>query len=168
MKEIVGDYWKEAPDYKALVCTTNCVVKNYNQLVMGAGIAKDFKERFGYLPELWGYYQKDHNARMKSKYAAHVFATKHIHKETSREPIVEFIYNGWLIAFPTKLDWKNPSIYKLIECSAQQLLTVSNALNIDSVLMTRPGCGNGGLQWPKVKEILDEILDDRFVVINKE
>lgn len=26
MKEIKGDFWKEAPNYEALVCTTNKVV----------------------------------------------------------------------------------------------------------------------------------------------
>ena len=55
MNEIIGDFWEEAQkDYDAIVCTTNNVIKSNGELVMGAGIAKDFGYQYPWIPEEWG------------------------------------------------------------------------------------------------------------------
>jgi len=70
-----------------------------------------------------------------------------------------------LISFPTKEHWKDPSILKLIEQSAEQLLGLTQAFNLTNVLLPRPGCGAGQLSWDVVRPMLHGILDDRFTAV---
>jgi hypothetical protein len=39
-------------------------------------------------------------------------------------------------------------------------------MNWTTVIMPRPGCGNGRLRWQDVSKVLSDILDDRFVVVH--
>ena len=36
----------------------------------------------------------------------------------------------------------------------------------DTVVLPRPGCGNGGLRWQDVRPLLGLSLDDRFIVVD--
>lgn len=36
------------------------------------------------------------------------------------------------------------------------------------IYLVRPGCGNGRLRWQDVRHALSEILDDRFVIVERE
>jgi hypothetical protein len=38
---------------------------------------------------------------------------------------------------------------------------------LENVLVPRPGCGNGQLDWEDVKPILLDHFDDRFIVVTK-
>lgn len=146
MKEIAGNFWDVEQSYKGLCCTTNCVVKNDGTLVMGAGIAKQFSDKFPHLPLTWG-------KQVKNLGKPHVLFSK--------------IHTQWLIGIPTKIHWRDNSSLELISQSLQQLVTVSNALGLDSVLLTRPGCGLGGLNWDTmVRQMASHILDNRFTVIH--
>jgi hypothetical protein len=46
MREVIDNFWDIWLDYDTSCCTTNCVVKSNGELVMGAGIAKQFTETF--------------------------------------------------------------------------------------------------------------------------
>ena len=46
--------FQECEDAQALVCTTNLTIKRNGDLVMGAGIAKEFAIRWPHLPKDWG------------------------------------------------------------------------------------------------------------------
>ena len=69
-----------------------------------------------------------------------------------------------IIAFPVKHHWAQKADLELIRKSAEQLVEISQYC--ERVLIPRPGCGNGQLNWEEVKPILEEILDDRFYVIS--
>lgn len=71
----------------------------------------------------------------------------------------------FLVAFPTKDDWKYPSTWEIIEKSACHLVFAAYILGWTSVLLPRPGCGRGGLDWNKIRPNLRNILDNRFTVI---
>lgn len=156
MKEISGDFWIEFwKGYDACACTTNMVLKSNGDLVMGAGIAKSFAERFKYLPARWG---KKLAEILKGGIAPGVMVE---YGPVSHYPS--------LVAFPTKYHFKEKSSTALIQQSAQQLKIIANALGWKKILLTRPGCGMGGLDWEgEVKPILTKILDDRFYVIEQE
>jgi hypothetical protein len=169
MIEITGDFWDVAEWQKyfnqstGLVCTTNNTLTNDGKLVMGAGIAKDFKTLFPGLDERWGKILRN----ILNRYEYPNKAANHINPVLIDlgAPKGNIMPIWRLFAFPTKYHWKNPSDLRLIEHSAQQLTNLVDIMGLKHVLMTRPGCGNGGLSWDVVKPKID-YLDDRFVVIN--
>ena len=157
MIELVGDFWQESRDHKydALVCTTNLIVRKDGCLVMGAGIAKGFRDTFNNIDRRWG--ERLLNGQ---------------HQDGFMITSAYFSYNGnrllHLVAFPTKENWKQDAKIELIERSALTLSQSARILGLRAVLMTRPGCANGHLNWPDVKPILDKYLDGRFYVIERE
>lgn len=169
MIELSGDFWQEVCNptiivdnafasvdfYDAICCTTNKILKQNKALVMGGGIAKEFADKFKHLPFKFGYaldYNRTH------------FAYDGIIVEPINTPE---IHTDYLVAFPTKNDWRDPSDINLIIRSSKQLKLIATAMQWQRILMTRPGCGLGGLRWNEVKEQIKNILDDRFVVIEK-
>jgi len=72
-----------------------------------------------------------------------------------------------IINFPTKKDWKHRSSYAYIEEGLKALVALIQERNIQSIALPPLGCGNGGLQWAKVKPMIEEHLgglDVRVVV----
>ena len=149
MIEIQADMWAMIPEYNPnAVCVTTCQVTNSRgHLVMGAGIAKQAKERHPDLPRFWG---------------------QSIHEGQEDDIIVTFKLAPYaLVAFHTKAHWKDPSIPSLIRKSATSLLTVADRKKWECVFLPRPGCSNGGLRWESVKPILEDVgLDDRFLIFS--
>lgn len=157
MIEIIGNYWDEAkkdsPRYDALVCTTNKMVKNNGRLVMGAGIAKEFKEHFQDLDLIWG-------GRLRCRAHDNGFMVTSVYTSLGGLRLLH------LVAFPTKDDWKHPARIELIKCSALTLENLVNIMGWNNILMTRPGCGMGGLTWNIVKPEIS-FLNDKFKIITK-
>lgn len=154
MKQIIGNMWDIYRQYDAICCTTNNVVKQNGELVMGAGVAKSFAKKYPWLPKNWG-------DRVK----------KHMDKYPEDHPTV-FItlmrQRPHLVYFGTKYDWNDYSDLNLIKNAAQGLFMLTEILDWKSVLLPRPGCDNGGLEWDEVKPVLESWLsDDRFTVIRK-
>lgn len=149
MIEIQADMWTMIQEYKPnAVCVTTCqVLNNRGHLVMGAGVAKQAKERYPDLPRFWGQGIKEGNDDIIVTTGLDDFA---------------------LVAFHTKVHWKDPSIPSLIRKSATALKTIAGKNGWDVVFLPRPGCSNGGLQWSDVRPILEEVgLDDHFIIFNK-
>ena len=149
MIEIQADMWAMIPEYDPdAVCVTTCqVTNNRGHLVMGAGIAKQAKERHPELPRLWG---------------------QSIREAEDDIIITSGIAPYALVAFHTKLHWKDPSIPSLIRKSATSLLIVADKKKWECVFLPRPGCSNGQLMWSEVKPILEAVdLNDRFIIFNR-
>lgn len=64
----------------------------------------------------------------------------------------------WIINFPTKTTWRKPSEYSYIEEGLQELVKVIQEKNIRSIAIPPLGAGNGGLEWPIVKQLLVDHL----------
>lgn len=131
----------------ALVNTVNCVG------VMGRGVALQFKQRF---PENF------------KRYAS---ACKRGEVVPGRMFIVandNLFGTKWIVNFPTKLDWRFRSSYKYIESGLDALVGDIRRLGIMSIGMPPLGCGLGGLDWRKVKGIIEakmKELDDVEVLV---
>lgn len=147
--EVEGNFWDNAHKYDCLVVTINTIVKRNGELTMGAGIAKQFAKKYPDIPSIFG------------------DLTKNIYKYSDRiSPLVTTLDNQqYVIGIHTKLHWKDASPLWLIHQSIQDMVLLVNSLGIQSVLMTRPGCGNGGCDWEReIKPILSQFLDERFTV----
>lgn len=139
MIEAIGDLWTHPAEFRCI--TTNGVVTSQGYLVMGAGVALQAKKRFPNLPKKLGSWVKQYGNR--------AFLCR----------------DEGLLTFPTKNDWRHESTLSLISQSASQVLAIVNKYGLKSIVMTRPGCGNGRLEWEEVKPTL-QFLDDRFTVIS--
>jgi len=137
----------------AVCFTSNGIIKSGGELVMGAGIAKQFRDRFELIAERFG-------ALVKSQ-GNHVYFLKFM------EPPNDVDYRMiWIVSFPTKHHWRNDSDLELIKQSANELMTqLNNAPFIKTVYLPRPGVGLGGLSWEKeVRPAIEKILDNRVIV----
>lgn len=153
MKEIKGNIF-DITDADAICVTTNGIVKSNGELVMGAGIAKQFAERFPSLPSDLGKAVREYGNVVLSNRAW------------------EMTPNNWdntpsyyVVSFPTKNHWKDPSPMWLIKRSAEQLVIAADRMHWEKIVLPRPGCGLGGLKWEDVKKMIEPILDDRFYII---
>lgn len=148
MIEIQANIFDIYKNYNAICCTTNSVVTKSGELVMGAGIAKEFKTKYPWLPRRWGQIIKD-------RQYTYVYILVTLMK---KEP--------HLIYFQTKIDWKLPAEYNLIEESALHLSMLTDMMNWKKILLPRPGCTNGGADWDDIARRI-RFLDDRFTVCSK-
>ena len=158
MREEEGDIWETS-------CEARCIATNGDLLsdrvtaVMGRGVALQAKERYPWIPKQLG--------SLLSRHGNHVYDLGVWNKVR-------------LISFPTKRSWRMPSDLQLIRQSCKELrsLIFPETGIIDGfprpkafpkitgvVAMTRPGCGEGQLDWEVVKPVLvEELPEDNFVV----
>lgn len=125
-------------DSEALINTVN------TDGIMGKGIALQFKKAF---PANFKLYQK----ACKDKIVD--IGKLLITKDSSLASGTKFIIN-----FPTKKSWRKPSEYSFIESGLDDLLRVTQLNNIKSIAIPPLGAGNGGLEWEKVKNIIERKL----------
>jgi O-acetyl-ADP-ribose deacetylase (regulator of RNase III) len=123
---------------EALVNTVNTVG------VMGKGIALQFKNMFPNNFKLYSIACKNQDLKI---------GTLLVNKEETL-----LTGNKIIINFPTKTDWRLPSEYEYIELGLKKLINVIKDNNIKSIAIPPLGSGNGGLDWHKVKPILEAYL----------
>jgi O-acetyl-ADP-ribose deacetylase (regulator of RNase III) len=141
MREAKGDLWTYPADVR--VITTNGSVRKDGAAVMGGGVALQAK---------WKYHGIERDLG-----TALAMSGNQVHW-----------LNEKIVSFPVKHQWFDEKAdIDLIKRSARQLVGLTNMTNWQTIAMPRPGCGNGGLDWEDVKPIIESILDDRFVVIQR-
>lgn len=154
MKQIVGNIF-DILDADAICVTTCGVTKSNGDLVMGAGIAKQFRDR--YQTTNYGSLANNLGILVKTE-GNHVYVG--CWQETKLDgPIA-------IVSFPTKEHFKNDSQLWLIKQSARELVQLADAKGWNKIVLPRPGCGLGLLDWEKdVKPLIEAELDDRFYII---
>ncbi len=74
----------------------------------------------------------------------------------------------WIINFPTKKHWRNPSQMDWIREGLQDLVRVVQELGITSIAAPPLGCGQGGLIWDHVRREIEsaaaQLSDVEFIV----
>ncbi len=123
---------------------TEAVVNTVNTVgVMGKGIALMFKEAF---PENFRtYHEAVSHERVR---IGHMFVTEN---QTFEGP-------KWLINFPTKKHWRQPSELEWIIDGLKDLRRVIQEKGIRSIALPPLGCGNGGLDWSDVRTEIERAL----------
>jgi hypothetical protein len=146
-------FWEAAiqNDTNAIVCTTNNVVRKNGSLVMGRGIAKEFKERFKYLEWNWG--EIVQNIKDDGEEDYHLLVSGPRRLEHAQV---------YVVGLQTKRFWGEDSPIDLVVKSCNRLKELASLLNWKKVVMPKPGCGNGNLKWREVKKLIN--MDNRFVI----
>jgi len=119
------------------------------QGVMGKGIALQFKQTF---PEMFKNYQALCEKGKIDIGVLWIYKTPH----------------KWILNFPTKKYWRNPSRAEFIETGLKKFSERFNELGIYSIAFPALGCGNGELDWentvkPLMEKYLNKIPADVFV-----
>lgn len=127
-------------DAAALVNTVN------TDGIMGKGIALQFKNMF------------------PNNYKQYLLACK-ANKVQIGELFVtvdESLYSGKkvIVNFPTKTSWRKPSEYLYIESGLKALRSWIEMEQVSSIAIPPLGAGNGGLDWPRVREMITHVLSD--------
>ncbi len=153
MFELKGNIW-DVPCADIVCVTTNGIVRSDGTAVMGGGIAKECAQRFPASQRVLG-------EEIKAK-------GNHVH--LIHDPAALFAAGPLIYSFPTKEHWRDKSLIKLIARSAKELVEEVNRLEFYyqdgplMVLVPRPGCGLGGLQWGQVRPTLENYFDNRFFI----
>ena len=124
---------------EALVNTVNTVG------VMGKGIALMFKEAF---PVNFLAYEQA--CKAKEVRIGRMFVTENRTFEGPR----------WIINFPTKKHWRQPSKLEWIVEGLKSLRHVIQENDIRSIALPPLGSGNGGLDWSEVRPEIERVLGD--------
>jgi len=150
MREARGNIWDLARPGDAIVITTNGFVKRNGEAVMGRGIAYEATQR-------------DRDVALVLGHKINAFGNhpQVIHLGAYPRDI------EWL-SMPVKHHWMEDADPRLIQRSAEELVTLVGSRprpGYRTIWMPRPGCGNGHLNWNDVRPLIEDILDDHFVVV---
>ena len=159
-----GDIFNYIGKVDAICVTTNGTIKSNGELVMGAGVAKEFYDRYN-----------------DNFYISKILAQKlyrgpklpQLHVVESKDNIcykcIDADNNAgtYVISFPTKNHFQDKGDIELIKQSAKRILWIANHYNLNSIIISSPGTGCGKLSKEEVYNELNKILDKRFYIITK-
>ena len=108
--------------------------------VMGKGIAREFKSIY---PEMFADYQRLCERNQFSTGELWLYKTS----------------NKWILNFPTKKHWRQPSRPEYIEAGLKKFVETFHRHGITSISFPLLGCGNGELDWEsQVRPLMERYL----------
>jgi O-acetyl-ADP-ribose deacetylase (regulator of RNase III) len=122
-------------EVQALVNTVNTVG------IMGKGIALQFKKAF---PENYKAYKRACDAGQVQPGRMFVFDRGALYS-----------HHRYIINFPTKRHWRSMSKIEDIESGLAALVDDTRRLGLVSLAVPPLGCGNGGLEWSVVSQLIE-------------
>lgn len=110
--------------------------------VMGKGLALQFKVRY---PAMFEAYQT------LCKQGNFEIGQLHLFRADTK----------WILNFPTKQHWRNPSKLDYIESGLKHFIEIYHDEAIESIALPKLGAGLGGLDWEtQVKPLMEHYLSD--------
>lgn len=107
--------------------------------VMGKGLALSFKQKY---PDMFNSYR---TACEKKQL-------------TIGKLMLWYAPDHWILLFPTKENWRNPSKLEYIEKGLVKFEQTYAEKNITSIAFPKLGCGNGELNWDDVRPLMEKHL----------
>ena len=160
---IEGNIFNYIGKVDCICITTNGTIKTNGELVMGAGVAKQFYDK----------YNSTHN--IAKKLATLLYGgepnLKKLHVVPTQQNLCYRAIpaeqnNGTnVVSFPTKNHFMDKGDLELIKRSARRMVAFANEYNLNSILIPSPGTGCGQLNEKDVYQELNRILDKRFSII---
>ena len=117
-------------DVDVLVNPCNC------EGVAGKGVSLQFKKLF---PKYYEVYRRACNFNELAPGKLHLYNTGLKYR---------------IISFPTKDNWRQPSRYEWIQAGIDKIVDHWDFFGFESVGMPKIGCGEGGLEWKRVRFML--------------
>lgn len=114
--------------------------------VMGKGLALSFKKRY---PQMFEVYRK---ACEK-------------HQFSIGKLMIYYAPDHWILLFPTKMNWRNPSKIEYLEEGLRKFVNTYAEKRIASIAFPKLGCGNGELSWTDVKAVMERYLKSLPITI---
>lgn len=140
MRQVTGNLWTTEADFKFI--TTNGMVRRDGACVMGRGCALEAKSIYPGIEYRLGDLIQKHGNRCFRLYPD-------------------------LGSFVVKHHWKQAADLDLIRKSCDEATQMADKWGWETILLPRPGCGNGSLDWHEdVEPVVAPLLDDRFKVIS--
>lgn len=143
MIDVTGDLWEYTAEVHGI--TTNGALRKDGACVMGRGCAAQAKERYPGIEYKLG---------------------ERIRQYGNRCFYMRYQLFDAILTFPVKHHWREKADIELIKKSCGEAMEMADRFGWHTVVLPRPGCGNGGLDY--YEDVLPEIallLDDRFRVI---
>jgi hypothetical protein len=145
-----SDLFSFLGEVSILCITTNGDIKKDGRAVMGKGVALGIKKIIPHIDICLAEHLK-----LYGNFPGHLLS-----------------FQGTSIfSFPVKRHWNEDASLKLIKRSALVLKALVDVLDNGeqplSIVLPRPGCGAGNLDWNEVKLILEEVFDERFLIVSK-
>ena len=107
--------------------------------VMGKGLALSFKKRY---PDMFESYKK----------------VCEKHQLTIGKLMLYQEADHWILLFPTKENWRNPSKLEYVEKGLMKFVSTYAEKHITSIAFPKLGCGNGELDWDLVRPLMERYL----------
>jgi len=140
MIEITGNIWEHLGS-AVIAITSNGSVTRDGRAVLGRGVARQAGEHFPGLAACLGALVRENGNHVQ-------------------------VVGSGLVSFPVEeTAWSLPDP-RLIARSALELRDLADREGWETIVVPRPGCGGGGLQWRDVGPLLMEQFDKRFLVIS--
>ena len=134
-------------DAQVIVNTVNC------KGIMGKGLALAFKQKY---PDMFNIYKQDCKT-----------GRLHIGRPTLYQKS-----NPWILNFPTKDDWRQPSKPEYLTAGLEYLIANYKAAGIRSIAFPKLGAQNGKLSWDEVGPLMARYLSqtdiDVYIYIAEE
>ncbi len=155
VRETTGNLWDYLKVGAVIAVTTNGVVNRDGANIMGKGCAREARDRCPGVAYRIGYLIKQYGVRCFN---------------LPMDTIIGQAPGGrWtLVSVPTKHHWREDSDPELILQSAEQLVEMADKFGFTEIICPRFGAGLGRIPWESTKELLSQILDDRFLVVHRE
>jgi len=138
---VLGDILKT--DAEAIVNPVNCVG------VMGRGLALEIKNKFP-----WSFPKYEQTCKRESLEPGNILPVRldSFIESTPPPPII--------LHAATKKHWRGKSKLEYIQVCLENLLKITQELNLKRIALPRLGCGLGELNWPQVELLYVELLSD--------
>jgi len=141
--ELFGDLWDLHAGGDIIAITTGGALDRQGACLMPRGCAAQARQRFSGIEKVLG--------GLIGKNGNHVYDL-----------------GNRIVSFPVENSpYENPD-HRLIEQSCRELVELVTRQGWDEIIVPRPGCGGGGLEWCEVKPLLARYFDERFHIICQE
>jgi len=137
IKYVSGDIFLNQHNVQAFAHGCNC------QGVMGAGIAVRFKKDY---PEMFDEYRR----RCKAKPRQFNLGDSFLWKEKDKP----FVFNLATQERPGRY-----ATYQAIEAALVSMISQAKNEDITKIAIPRIGSGYGGLEWEKVREVIEKVFE---------